>query len=294
MTHLLIFGLGYTGAAVARAAHAAGHAVTIATRDPGKAAALPPGIAVAEFATAGPAIARATHILATAAPADGADPVLARHEAAIAAAPALRWLGYFSTTGVYGDRAGGWVDEATPPDTTSARSVRRVAAEQGWAALATPRLRTDLLRRTDLFRLAGIYGPGRSPFAPILAGTARRVDKPGHCFGRIHRDDIAAAVLAAMAQTEPHGSRVLNLADDEPAENAAVLEEAARLLGLPPPPLVPFAQALAGMSAMGRSFWADDRKVSSAATQRMLGLAWRYPTYREGLAATLLEERAVE
>ena len=141
--------------------------------------------------------------------------------------------------------------------------------------------------RVDLFRVAGIYGPGRSVLDDVRAGTARRVDRPDHHFGRIHRDDIAAAVLAAMRQDRPPGPRVLNLTDDEPAPNAAVVAEAARLLGAPPPPLVPFEAALAAMSPMGRSFWAEDRKVASRKTKQRLGLEWRYPTYREGLAAIL-------
>jgi nucleoside-diphosphate-sugar epimerase len=278
---VLVFGLGYSGTAVARAAAAAGHAVVVASRTP----APHPDFTVIGFAEAGAILADVTHLLATAAPGEAGDPVLARHAAAIAAAPALRWIGYLSATGVYGDRGGGWVDETTPPAPTSERAQRRLAAEQAWASChpAVP---------VDLFRLAGIYGPGRSPFAQIRAGTAVRVIKPGHLFGRIHRDDIAGGVLAAMVQERAPNPRVLNFSDDEPAASADVLAEAARLLGLPPPPAVPFAEALPGMSAMARSFWAEDRRVSSAATQAALGRRWRYPTYREGLAATLAEEGA--
>ena len=144
----------------------------------------------------------------------------------------------------------------------------------------------------DLFRLAGIYGPGRSALDDLRAGTARRIVKAGHAFGRIHRDDIARAVLAAMRQPRPPGSRVLNLADNAPEETARVLEEAARLLGIDPPPEIPFAEAWKTMSPMARSFWAENRKVSSRRTQQALGLRWRYPTYREGLRAILSEERA--
>ena len=225
----------------------------------------------------------ATHLVATAAPGDAGDPVLARQAAAIAAAPCLRWVGYMSTTGVYGDRGGGWVDEATEPAPSSERGRRRVAAEQAWAAV-----RPDVA--VDVLRLAGIYGPGRSVFDDLRAGRARRVAKPGHAFGRIHRDDIAGALLAAMVQDRPPGLRVLNGADDEPAASADVIAEAARLLGLPPPPLVPFADVEAGMSPMARSFWADDRKVRSAKTQEWLGRRWLYPTYREGLRAILAAE----
>ena len=277
--HLLIFGLGYTGTALAQAAAAGGHQVTVATRQPGATA--PPRVALAPFDA--PPIHTATHIVATAAPSEAGDPVLARHAEAIVRAPGLAWIGYMSTTGVYGDRAGGWVDEATPPAPANARGGRRVAAEQAWATV-----RPDI--PVDLLRLAGIYGPGRSVFDDLRAGRARRVDKPGHRFGRIHRDDIAGALLAAMQQRRPGGARVLNGADDEPASSADVIAEAARLLGMPPPPLTPYAEALAGMSPMARSFWADDRKVRSARTQAVLQRRWTYPTYREGLRAILAAE----
>ncbi len=278
--HVLIFGLGYTGSALAEAA-ARRHRTTVVTRQTGAAA--PAGATLAPFED--PPFATATHMVATAAPGEAGDPVLARHAAAIAAAPNLRWVGYMSTTGVYGDRGGGWVDEATEPAPSSERGRRRVAAERAWAALR-PGLGVDLLR------LAGIYGPGRSVFDDLRAGRARRVAKPGHQFGRIHRDDIAGALLAAIEQTLPPGTRVLNGSDDEPAASAEVIAEAARLLGLDPPPLVPFAEVEAGMSPMARSFWSDDRKVRSERTQERLGRRWLYPTYREGLRAILATEAA--
>ena len=274
MNELLIFGLGYTGAAIAAAARAEGFSVTATSRD-GK-----PGTIA--FDAAGPWIARATHILSTAPPSEAGDPVLASHAAAIRAAPTLRWAGYMSTTGVYGDRDGGWVDEDTPPAPSGPRGARRLAAEAMWSALPCA---------VDLFRIAGIYGPGRSPLDDVRAGRTRRIIKPGHAFGRIHRDDITLAVLAAMRQDRPPGVRVLNLNDDEPAESAAVIAEAARLLHAPLPPAVGFEEAEAGMSAMGRSFWAESRKVASRKTQAALGIAWRYPTFREGLAAILAEQR---
>lgn len=274
---LLIFGLGYTGTAVAQAAQAAGFAVAATSRGeaPGR----------VPFDAAGAAIAVATHVLATAPPDEAGDPVLARYADALAAAPRLRWIGYLSSTVVYGDRDGGWVDEDTPAHPSQPRGERRVAAEDAWAQFADT-------RAVDLFRLAGIYGPGRSAFDDLRAGRARRMVKPGHQFGRIHRDDIAAAVLAAMRQDRAPGRRVLNLADDEPSESAVVVEEAARLLGVAPPAPVAFADALPAMSPMARSFWAENRKVASRKTQAALGIAWRYPTYREGLAAILAEERA--
>lgn len=277
--HLLIAGLGYAGTAVARLAIGRGFAVSATSRDPARADA-PPGVAVVAFGDAMPD--GVTHLLATAPPGAGGDPVLAAYRPALASAGALRWAGYLSTTGVYGDRAGGWVDEATSVAPTNDRSVRRVAAEQAWAALS-PRM------AVDLFRVAGIYGPARSVFDDLQAGRARRVLKPGHAFGRIHRDDIAGAVLAAMSQNPPPGVRVFNLADDVPSESAAVIEEAARLVGATLPEAVAFETALAGMSAMARSFWNENRKVSSRRTQEILGYRWRYPSYREGLRAILAE-----
>ena len=177
--------------AIARAAATAGWRVIGTSRTPDRIVP-PPGIEIAPFMQAD--LAGVTHLLATAAPDTNGDPVLHAHGAAIRAATGLRWAGYLSTTGVYGDRAGGWVDEATPVAPSSARGARRVAAEQQWAALG------DRLA-VDLFRLAGIYGPGRSALDDVRAGAARRIDKPGHAFGRIHRDDIAGAVLAAMERT---------------------------------------------------------------------------------------------
>ena len=301
---LLVFGAGYSGAAVAGAAMAAGFAVSATRRH---ATAGPPGVSMVPFTDAGAAIAAATHVLVTAPPDASGDPVLEAYGDTVAAAAHLRWIGYLSTTGVYGDRGGGWVDETTAPAPGTARAVRRVEAEQGWAAMGAR-------VAVDLFRVAGIYGPGRSAFDDLRAGRARRVDKPGHAFGRIHRDDIAGVVVAAMRQQWPAamrqqwpaamrqqwpaamrqqrsaGVRVLHLADDVPAESAAVVAEAARLLGVPAPGLVPFAEAIRTMSAMAQSFWAENRRVASAQTQAALGYRWRYPDFRAGLAAILAEE----
>ncbi len=247
------------------------------------------GYAVASIGRDTPAeaaLAAATHLLATVPPDAAGDPVLARYGAAIASAPMLRWIGYLSATSVYGDRGGGTVDEDTPPAPTSERGRRRLAAERAWERVAEG-------RPLDLFRLAGIYGPGRSVFAALRRGEARRIERPGHEFGRIHRDDIVAAVLAAMRNPPlgtSMGTRILNLTDDEPAESAAVIGEAARLLGMPAPPALPFAEAYAAMSPMARSFWDESRRVLSRKTRAALGLAWRYPSYREGLEAILAEE----
>ena len=274
--HLLIFGLGYSAAAVAACAAEAGYRVTGTSR---RDAPPPPGVAVVRPEDAAVLLGSATHWLASAPPDDEGDPILRL------LGPAMQqhrpdWIGYFSTTGVYGDRGGGWVDETTLPAPTGTRGQRRVAAEHDWTALAT-----RLGSRCDILRLAGIYGPGRSVFDALRAGDSRRVAAPGHCFGRIHRDDIVGATMAAMAEGPP--VRVLNLSDDEPAQSAVVIEEAARLLGIAPPPVVPLADALAAMSPMGRSFWAENRKVSSRLTREALRRQWHHPTYREGLRAIL-------
>ncbi len=317
MNTLLIFGLGYSGRAVARAATdfavmatsrspdnsgqhgSAGEAREAPSRPIGTSPATRPERAVTNtgedaglapsditripFHAAEPAILTATHILVTAPPAADGDPVLKHYAEAIAGAPVLRWIGYLSSTVVYGDRGGAWVDEDTPPAPTQPRGQRRRDAERAWSRFASR-------YAVDVFRLAGIYGPGRSAFDDLRAGTARRVVKPGHQFGRIHRDDIGRAVAAAMRQPLSPGSRVLNLADDVPSESAAVVTEAARLMGIAPPPEIAFADVLPAMSPMARGFWAESRKVDSRETQRALGMRWLYPSFREGLAAIWREE----
>lgn len=279
---LLIAGLGYTGRAVATAARDAGFAVLATARDPAGRSA-PGGVTLIPFAEAAAALPDATHLLVTAAPGEAGDPLLALCADAIAAAPALRWIGYFSTTGVYGDRQGGSVDETTPPAPGSPRTLRRVEAEQNWAAMANDH------RAVDIIRLAGIYGPGRSAFDDLRAGTARRIDRPGQKFSRIHVDDIAGGTLASIA-TATGGARILNFADDEPAPSADVIAHAASLLGIAPPPLIPFDEARRGMSPMALSFWSENRIVRSEGTRAALRRPWRFPSYREGLEAILAAE----
>jgi nucleoside-diphosphate-sugar epimerase len=276
--NLLIFGLGYSGRAIAEAAMAAGIPTTITSRTP----ASEPGLTVIPFDAAAPAIATATHLITTAAPDEQGDPVLRRYSAAITASKTLTYIGYLSTTGVYGDRDGAWVDEDTQLAPKSPRALRRVEAEAAWSRFPVT---------VDIFRLAGIYGPGRSMFDDLRAGTARRVVKPGHLFGRIHRDDIAQGVLKAIQRNAKPGVSIFNFSDDEPAASTDVVVEAARLLNVAPPEPVPYEQALAKMSPRAVSFWADNRRVSNAKTKAALNLTWRYPTYREGLAAILKEEQ---
>ncbi|MGG5822874.1 SDR family oxidoreductase [Falsiroseomonas sp. HW251] len=279
---MVVAGLGYSGTAIAAEAREAGFAVSGTARDPSRARP-PEGVVVLSFDEAGDAIRDATHLVVTAAPGEQGDPVLATYGEAIAAAPALRWIGYLSTTGVYGDRGGAMVDESTLPAPIQDRSFRRLEAEEAWRKVAGAR-RAAL----DLLRVGGIYGPGRSAIEEVRSGTARRVMKPGHAFSRIHRDDIALAVVAA-AQRPPGRVRVLHLVDDEPAPSADVVAEAAELLGVAPPEQLPFHVARLRMSPMALSFWAENRRVTNDATKRELGIAWRYPTYREGLRQILAE-----
>ncbi len=187
-----MFGLGYTGRAIAAAAHEAGFAVTGTSRDPARRQP-PEGVALVPYDAAG--IAAATHVATTIPVGEAGDPVLGRYGSALAASSSLRWAGYLSTTGVYGDRGGGWVDEDTEPAPASPRTRRRRAAELAWSGLPCA---------VDLFRVAGIYGPGRSAFDALRSGAAHRIVKPGHQFGRIHRDDIAQAVVAAMLTAGSH------------------------------------------------------------------------------------------
>jgi len=219
------------------------------------------------------ALAQATHLLCSIAPGDAGDPVLAAHAAQIAAAP-LQWVGYLSTTGVYGDHNGAWVDETTPLTPSTRRGHQRVLAETQWQALSLP---------LHIFRLAGIYGPGRGPFEKVRDGTARRIIKPGQMFSRIHVDDIAAVLEASIARPNP--GMVYNVCDDEPAPPEDVIGHAAELLGLPLPPEVDYATA--EMTPMARSFYAENKRVRNDRIRQDLGVVLRYPTYREGLAALL-------
>ena len=235
----------------------------------------------ASLADATAALAGTTHLLGSVPAEDAGDPVLACHGGDIARLKSLRWVGYLSTTGVYGDRDGGWVDEESMLRPTGERGRRRVAAEAGWL---------DLWHRNrvpvHIFRLAGIYGPGRSAFDSLRSGRAQRIDKAGQVFSRIHVEDIAAVLAASMARPNP--GAIYNVCDDDPAPPADVIEQAARLLGIAPPPLIPFEQAK--LSDMARSFYADNKRVKNARIKEELGVDLAYPSYREGLAAILKSE----
>ena len=281
MTHrLFIFGLGFTGMQIAKLARARGWTVGGTCTQADKAEQLRAvGIEAVPFdgtaAVALEMVATASHVLCTIAPGAAGDPVL-RHCADLLGK--ARWLGYLSTTGVYGDHGGGWVDEATPTNPTQPRSIQRLAAERAWQALG---VRTGAA--VDIFRLPGIYGPGRSPIDQVKAGVAKRIDKPSQVFSRIHVADVAQAVVAAMVRGGP--GAIYNVADDLPASSADVMAFASELLGATAPPLVPWAEAAPSMSAMARSFYAENRRVRNERMKRELGVTLLYPTYREGLRA---------
>lgn len=274
MTTLLSLGHGYSAAALARLLIPQGWTVIGTTRSAAKAARLraegvEPLLWPGDLA---PALARATHILASAAPDAGGDPFLALAPQ-IATAPAA-WVGYLSTTAVYGDHQGGWVDEDTPLAPASTRGQWRVNAEAQWRATGLP---------VHIFRLAGIYGPGRGPFEKVRDGSARRIIKPGQVFSRIHVDDIAAVLAASIARPNPGAA--YNLCDDDPAPPEDVLSEAARLLGLPEPPAIPYDQA--EMTPMARSFYGESKRVRNTRIKTELGVTLRHPDYRAGLRALL-------
>ncbi len=279
---LFIFGLGFTGLEIAKLAKVRGWPVvgTCTTREKVERcradsidAVLFDGIAPVHPES----LAGASHVLCTIAPGTAGDPTLRLCGDLLDGA---HWLGYLSTTGVYGDHGGDWVDEATPPAPRQPRSIERLAAEHAWQALGA---KTGAA--VDIFRLPGIYGPGRSAIDQARAGTARRIDKPGQYFSRIHVADVAAAVLAAMSRRTYGTGAIYNVADDLPASGAEVTAFACELLGLPIPPLLPWEQTAPAMSAMARSFYSENRRVRNDRLKRELGVTLRYPTYREGLHA---------
>ena len=230
------------------------------------------------LADAAGVLAGTTHLLLSIPPDADGDPALDRHGADIAALAGLEWIGYLSTTGVYGDTGGAWVDESAAPAPTGVRGRRRCAAERDWRALGEARGLP-----VHVFRLAGIYGPGRNALAAVRRGEARRTDKPGQVFSRIHVADIARVLAASIAR--PRAGAVYNVCDDEPAPAAEVVAHACALLGVDPPPLTPFDEA--DLSPMARSFYADNRRVSNARIKTELGVTLRFPDYRAGLADLL-------
>lgn len=261
MDRLLIFGLGYTASYFADAMRARGFAVD-ATGSKGN-------IDFDDAEAVNDAIGRATHILSSVPPdrQTESDPVLEGYARAIATAPA-GWIGYLSSTGVYGDAKGAWVDEATPIGT--GRRNARMAADTEWQSLS------DHIR---IFRLPGIYGPGRSVLDKVRAGKAHRIDLPGQIFSRVHVEDIVGGLLASL--DGPPG--IYNLSDDLPASHNIVTERACDILGAPYPPMQTLEEA--GLSEMARGFYAENRRVANGKAKRVLGWQLRYPTFAEGLSA---------
>ena len=276
---LLSFGHGYSARALAARLVPQGWTIFGTTRNEAKFAALegegitpvlwPDGDLSAAFETA-------SHLLISAGPDADGDPVLNRFRDQIAEmVPRLEWAGYLSTTGVYGDHQGGWVDEATPLTPSTRRGQMRVDAESDWRSVPGLPL--------HIFRLAGIYGPGRGPFEKVRQGAARRIVKPGQVFSRIHVEDIAQVLEASIDRPSP--GAIYNLCDDDPAPPQDVIGHAAELLGLPLPPEVDFEAA--DMSPMARSFYAESKRVSNARIKDELGVKLIYPDYRRGLEALL-------
>ena len=276
---LLSFGHGYSARALAALLIPQGWRVIGTTRSADKAD---------EIATTGvepliwpggdvmPALSQATHVLVSAGPSADGDPVLnALRDVIAAKASELDWVGYLSTTGVYGDHGGDWVDEDTPLTPTTKRGQMRKDAEEAWQAIPDLPL--------HIFRLAGIYGPGRGPFEKVRQGTARRIIKEGQVFSRTHVEDIAQVLAASIERPAP--GTAYNVCDDDPAPPQEVIAHAATLLGLPVPPVIPIEQA--EMTPMARSFYAESKRVRNDRIKDALGVRLRYPTYREGLAALL-------
>lgn len=284
---LLSIGHGYSAAAVAKRLLPQGWRVMGTTRRPDRMHLLAEaGVEALQWPLAEPAAAirSATHLLSSVAPESGTDPVLGALGAALASAGrGLRWIGYFSTTGVYGDHNGDWVDEDTSTRPATDRARARLAAEARWLALGRA---YDV--PVHIFRLGGIYGPGRGPFERLRAGTLRTIVKPGQVFSRIHVDDIALVVEASIAQPDP--GRIYNVVDDEPSPPQDVQAHAARLLGMEPPPTVDYAEEEPRMTPMAREFYSESRRVRNRRIREELGVQLLYPTYREGLAAILAAE----
>jgi nucleoside-diphosphate-sugar epimerase len=280
LTHLFCFGLGYSAAVLAQRLAAQGWAISGTARSDASVARLnAQGFAGCRFDESEAVTSRlsdATHILLSIPPDGDGDPALRTYGAAISASPSVSWIGYFSTVGVYGDAGGGWVDEDTPAHPGSIRGRRRLDAETSWRAIGLASAKSVMV-----FRLPGIYGPGRSAIDDIRNGTARRIIKPGQVFNRIHVADIAASVEAAIRA--PRGDRVYNVTDDEPAPPQDVVSYAARLLGAPEPPALDFATA--NLSEMARSFYSESKRVRNTRLRSELGVTVAYPSYREGLAA---------
>jgi nucleoside-diphosphate-sugar epimerase len=287
---LFVFGLGYSALVLAAQLRAKGWSIAGTCRDEDRQLELATrGIKAFLFdrdrplADVDAALGGTTHLLSSVPPDKNGDPVIDRHARDIAALQGVRWAGYLSTTGVYGDRNGDWVDEKAGLHPTGPRGAARVAAERAWLDLQRVGL------PVHVFRLAGIYGPGRSALDNVRNGTARRIVKPGQVFSRIHVEDIASVIEASIGKPDPGAA--YNVCDDDPAPPQDVIAFAAALLGREPPPEIPFAQAAPAMSEMARSFYSDSKRVSNTRIKTELGVKLAYPDYRTGLKSLLAAER---
>lgn len=285
--HLLVFGPGFSARPFIKTALDAGWRVSATWRRPESVQTIEKlGATAIEFnlkAVSQADLADVSHILVSVAPKSGTDPVLDTFGPWISSLENLRWVGYLSSTNVYGNHDGAWVDETSETLPSLDRGKRRLAAEQAWTALGAQNGFA-----VHIFRLAGIYGPGRNAIRSVLDGKAKRVIKAGQVFGRIHRDDIASALwLAASSGLE---STIFNLSDDLPSPPQDVIEEAAQLLGMPPPPEVSFEDA--GLSPMGRSFYEENKRVRNQKAKDTLGWQLAYPDYHQALPKLLKEETA--
>jgi len=283
MTHMMFFGFGFCAAALAPRLQAQNWQLSASCRTPEKAAQLQArNIRPIIWPEAGAllsadALTGVSHALISAPPNDAGDPTLASAGEALASiAGDLQWLGYLSTTGVYGDHGGAWIDEDTPAGTIGARGQKRVDAETQWRAFSEAHGVPSMY-----FRLAGIYGPRRNQLTSVVNQTARRIDKPEQVFSRIHVEDIATILAASIAR--PDAGRAYSVCDDEPAPPQDVVAYAAELLGQSPPPLVPFEAA--ELSPMARSFYGDNKRIRNQRIKDELGVTLAYPSYREGLKA---------
>ena len=281
--NLFIFGLGFSAGYFAKQRMARNDHVSGTVRSQDKAATLyTAGLTAHVF---GPNardsaidadLAKADALLISVPPGIGGDPVLAAYAHHIAHAPNLRWIGYLSTIGVYGDHGGAWIDEQTPATPTNARSIERAQAEQAWLAFGA-----KANKAVHVFRLAGIYGPGQSQLVQLARGTAKRIIKPGQVFNRIHVEDIARALDASL--TRPRPGAIYNVTDNEPAPPQDVVTFAASLCNVTPPPEISLDDA--NLTEMGRSFYTESKRVRNDLLRNELGVTLAYPTYREGLIA---------
>lgn len=279
-----MLGGGYTGLRFARAAAAQGFTVLLTSRsarpDEGGLHWLVFDSARGEAGEAGN-LEGLTHVLVTAAPqGDGGDPVVPLLLPMLQRQP-LQWLGYLSTTGVYGCSGGAWIDETAPLRPASRRSQARLAAERAWQDSGLP---------VQIARLPAIYGPQRCPFASLRTGSSRLVHKPGQVFSRVHVDDIVGALLHGLALPAARRPAAVNICDDLPCPSSETLGFAAHLLGLKLPPVQRYSSIEADLSPMARSFWQENRRTSNRLLCQELGYRLRYPTYREGFRASLAEE----